>query len=128
KPDPLAAQAQYALDWVDRFDGPDAYSKRRPKPPATWRQLQNDIEAIPAHLGAAHPVAVTGSLRQATAFTVGAALRMVTNRDVAVAQRGILWASDASYDAPIAPAIAEHDVGQGDDIAVAVQVATPIVD
>ena len=30
-PDRLAAQAAYAIDWVDRFDGPDAYAKRRPK-------------------------------------------------------------------------------------------------
>ena len=50
-PDPLAHQARCALDWVDRFDGPDAYAKRRPKPPATWQQLQADIEAIPGQLG-----------------------------------------------------------------------------
>ena len=37
-PDRLAAQAAHAIDWVDRFDGPDAYAKRRPKPPATWQQ------------------------------------------------------------------------------------------
>jgi len=30
-PDRLAAQARYAMDWVERFDGPDAYAKRRPK-------------------------------------------------------------------------------------------------
>lgn len=125
-PDPLAAQARHALDWVDRFDGPDAYAKRRPKPPATWRQLQADIEAIPSHLGATSQVAVTGSLRQATAFTVGAALRMVTNTDVAVVQRGALWASDALYPAPIEPEVTDYLIGQGSDIAIAIQIVTPI--
>lgn len=96
-PDPLAAQARHALDWVDRFDGPDAYAKRHPKPPATWQQLQADIEAIPGHLGPTSHVVITGSLRQATAFTVGAALRMVTNTDITVVQRGALWTSDAPY-------------------------------
>jgi hypothetical protein len=128
KADPLAAQARHALDWVDRFDGPDAYAKRRPKPPATWQQLQADIEAIPAHISAASHVAITGSLRQATAFTVGAALRMVTNTDIAVVQRGALWTSDTSYPRPIVPDIAKHQIGQGSDIAIAIQVATPIAD
>lgn len=129
KPDPVAAQACLALDWYERFDGPDPYVKRRPKPPANWQQLQADIEAIPGHLagvsGVSH-VAVTGSLRQATAFTVGAALRMVTGTDVAVVQRGTLWTSDAPYRSPIMPAVAATPIGQGNDIAVAVQVATPI--
>ena len=125
-PDPLVARARYALDWVDRFDGPDAYAKRRPKPPATWQQLQADIEAIPSHLGAASHVAITGSLRQATAFTVGAALRMVTNTDVAIVQRGALWTSDAPYPTPITPDATGHHLGQGSDIAIAIQIATTI--
>jgi hypothetical protein len=124
--DPLASQARHALDWVERFDGPDAYAKRRPRPPATWQQLQADIEAIPSHLGGASHIAITGSLRQATAFTVGAALRMVTNTEVAVVQRGALWASDANYPAPIEPGIAKHNLGQGSEIAIAIQIATPI--
>jgi SMODS-associated and fused to various effectors sensor domain len=128
KPDPLQEQAAHALDWVDRFDGGDAYAKRRPRRPATWQQLQADIEAIPAHLGGTHQVALTGSVRQATAFAVGAALRMVTNIDLAVVQRGQLWESDTDYDAPIVPTLAEHHLGQGDEIALAIEVATSITD
>jgi hypothetical protein len=123
-PDRLAAQAAHAIDWVDRFDGPDAYAKRRPKPPATWQQLQADIEDIPGQLGVASHVAITGSLRLAPAFTVGAALRMVTSTDIAVMQRGTPWTSDAPYTTPITPASAEYDIGQGDDIAIAIEVAT----
>ncbi|HUZ55863.1 MAG TPA: SAVED domain-containing protein [Streptosporangiaceae bacterium] len=123
-PDRLAAQAAYAIDWVDRFDGPDAYTKRRPKAPATWQQLQADIEDIPARLGAASHVAITGSLRLAPAFTVGAALRMVTSTDIAVLQRGTPWPSDAPYTTPITPTFTEHGIGQGDDVAIAIEVAT----
>jgi SMODS-associated and fused to various effectors sensor domain len=127
-PDPLLDQAIHSLDWHERFDGADAYAKRRPAPPATWKNLQDDIEAVPRSLGAVNEIAVTGSIRQATAFMIGAALRMVTNVDVAVTQRHQLWASTASYDQPLEPAIVEHHLGQGDDIAIAVEVATKMAD
>lgn len=126
-PDRLAARAACAIDWVDRFDGPDAYAKRRPKAPATWQQLQTDIEGIPARLGAASHVAITGSLRLAPAFTVGAALRMVTNTDIAVMQRGTPWPSDAPYTTPITPTSTEYGIGQGEDVAIAIEVATTMV-
>jgi len=125
-PDRLAAQAAYAIDWVDRFDGHDAYVKRRPKAPATWQQLQADIKDIPARLGAASHIAITGSLRLAPAFAVGAALRMVTNTDIAVMQRGTPWPSDAPYSTPIRPTSAEYDIGNGEDIAIGIEVATTI--
>lgn len=126
KPDPVAHQAHHALDWVDRFDGNDAYSKRRPKPPATWTHLQTEIENIPAHLGGADNIVITGSLRQATAFTVGAALRMVTNTDLAVVQRGQLWSSDTPYSTPATPTITSRDLNLGQELGVAIEVATPI--
>ena len=125
-PDPLAAQAIYTLDWVDRFDGENAYAKRRPKPPASWQQLQADIEQIPARIGGVSRVAITGTFRQATAFTIGAALRMVTQTDVAVVQRGVLWRSDAAYESPSFPAITDYDLGQGDDIAIGVEISTAL--
>ncbi|MGO9296701.1 MAG: SAVED domain-containing protein [Streptosporangiaceae bacterium] len=123
-PDRLAPQAAYAIDWVDRFDGPGAYTKRRPRAPATWQQLQADIEDISARLGAASHVAITGSLRLAPAFTVGAALRMVTHTDIAVMQRGTPWPSDAPYSTPITPTSTEYDIGQGEDVAISIEVAT----
>lgn len=125
KPDLGGTEADHALDWVDRFDGSSDFLKRRPLPPATWAELQADIEAIPTQLplGTA-AVAITGSLRQATAFAVGAALRDVTGiNDLAVKQRGQLWSSAQHYDTPLAPQIIEHDVSQGDELAVAVAVA-----
>lgn len=126
--DPLAGHALYAIDWVGRFDGQDANLKRRPKPPATWAELQADIEAIPSYLGSARRVVVTGSMRLAPAFAVGAAMRMVTGIDVAAVQRGELWRSDAPYTAPVTPVAYEHAVDQGEDLAIAIEVATPMAD
>jgi len=125
-PDRLADQAAYAIDWVDRFDGADAYTKRRPKAPATWQQLQADIEDIPARIGATSHVGITGSFRLASAFTVGAALRMVTSTDIAVMQRGTPWPSDAPYTTPVTPTFAVYDIGQGQDVAIAIEVASPM--
>jgi hypothetical protein len=125
-PDPLAEHAVYSIDWVGRFDGDDANVKRRPKPPAAWHELQADIEAIPSHLGSAKRAVVTGSMRLAPAFTVGAALRMVTGVDVAVVQRGELWSSDAPYATPATPTSTEYAINQGDDLAVGIEIATPM--
>lgn len=127
-PDPLAKHALVAIDWVDRLEGDDAYGKRRPRPPATWLELQDEIEALPSRLGSTRRVLVTGSLRLAPAFTVGAALRQVSGYDVAAVQRGTVWSSDEAYSTSAPPVIAEHSVDQGDDLAVAIEVATPIAD
>jgi len=125
-PDRMAAEAEYAIDWVDRFEGNDAFAKRKPATPWTWSQLQTDLESIPAHLGAARHVGFTGSMRLATAFAVGTTMRMVTGVDVSIVQRGDLWCSDEDYGTPIEPETVEHVLGQGDDLAIAVEVATPI--
>ncbi|WP_211244395.1 SAVED domain-containing protein [Actinospica robiniae] len=124
KPDPMAAEADWSLEWTDRFDGASAYAKRRPKAPATWEQLQSDIEDAPRHLPGATNIAVTGSLRQATAFLTGSAFRMVTGADLAVLQRGQVWSTSASYEAAADPVITRHNLGQGPDLAVAIAVAT----
>jgi hypothetical protein len=127
-PDPLANHALYAIDWVDRFEGEDANLKRRPKPPATWVELQADIQAIPSQLGSVKRIVVTGSMRLAPAFAVGAALRMVTGVDVAAVQRGELWRSEAPYATPATPAVTERAIDQGDDLAIAIEVSAPIAD
>ncbi|WP_043686581.1 SAVED domain-containing protein [Streptomyces xylophagus] len=125
KPDPMADDADYAIDWADRFEGDTAYSKCRPKAPATWAQLQEEIETAPHRLppGTA-AVAVTGSLRLAPAFLTGTAFRMVTGADLAVLQRGQLWSSAEPYDTALAPAQETHAIDEGQDLAVAIAVAT----
>jgi hypothetical protein len=127
-PDPLAGHALATIDWVDRFDGDDAYSKRRPLPPARWEELQSEIEGIPHRLGSARRLLITGSLRLAPAFTLGAAVRQVSGFEIAAMQRGELWSSQAAYSAPTVPTVVEQAVDQGEDLAVAIEVATPIGD
>lgn len=127
-PDPVADQAAHSIDWVDRFEGDDPYAKRHPQSPATWAQLQSDLEAMPRHLGGAKKIAITGSYRLAPAFMIGAACRMVMGLDVAAVQRGVLWSSEEQYEAIEAPLEQTIDVGQGEDLAVAIGVATTLFD
>ncbi|GAA0927310.1 SAVED domain-containing protein [Streptomyces thermoalcalitolerans] len=129
KPDPLASDADHAIDWVDRFDGDSAYTKRRPLAPNTWAQLQTDIEAAPEHLPAGTAaIFVTGSIRLAPAFLVGTTFRMVTGADLAVVQRGQLWSSRDPFGTIHVPQAAEHEIGQGDEIAVAIAVAADLTE
>lgn len=131
KPDPMAPDADHAIDWVDRFESESEYTKRRPLSPNTWAQLQADIEAAPGRLPAGTTaVSVTGSIRLAPAFLVGTTFRMVTGTDLAALQRGRagseLWSTNDPFETPLAPEVAEYELGQGDEIAVAIAVATEI--
>ncbi|MFH9658591.1 SAVED domain-containing protein [Streptomyces sp. NPDC017248] len=129
KPDPMAPDASHVINWVDRFDGDSAYTKRRPLLPNTWGQLQMDIEAVPGHLPAGTAaVSVTGSIRLAPAFLVGTTFRMVTGTDVAVVQRGQLWSTNDPFDTSLVPRVTEHEIGQGDEIAVAIAVAADLTE
>lgn len=128
KADPLADQAVHVIDWVERFEGDDPYTRRRPKAPATWLQLASDINAIPDQLAGLNAALITGSLRLATGFAVGAALRKVTNVDVAWRQGPHLWRSDQSYEAATRPTNTTTAIGQGKDIAIVVDVATSATD
>lgn len=127
KPDPLAKQAIVALDWVDRFDGADEWSKRQPLAPASWDELGADIAALPEHVDTGDGILITGSLRQATGFAVGAAFRRVAGFDIAVRQGSQLWHSREKYD-PVDVKVGELEElrdGAGDGLAVVVQVARP---
>jgi hypothetical protein len=127
KPDPLAKQATVALDWVDRFDGADQWRRRRPLAPASWEQLQADIAELPMRVDTGDGILVTGSLRQATGFAVGAAFRRVAGFDIAVRQGSQLWHSLEMYD-PVDVKVGEVEElreGAGDGLAVVVQVARP---
>lgn len=136
KPDPAAARADHALDWFERFEGETEWSRRRPRPPHTWRQLQDDLQTAASALAGYPDILLTGSLRQATAFAAGAAFRMVTGSDVAILQRGQLWSSRDTFatpqqvpsqirmQTPLKPDEAEIDVGQGPELAVALEFST----
>ncbi|MFI5761303.1 SAVED domain-containing protein [Streptomyces sp. NPDC051563] len=122
KPDLLAHEADHTINWVERFETDSEYTKRRPLAPSTWTQLQEEIEAAPAHLLGSTNISVTGSIRLAPAFLTGAAFRMVSGADLAVLQRGQLWSTSDTYDADCDPIVEEHDIGYGEDLAVGINV------
>ncbi|KOY58710.1 SAVED domain-containing protein [Streptomyces sp. XY332] len=129
KPDLLASNADHVIDWVDRFDGDSDYTKRRPLSPNTWAELQADIEAAPGRLPpGTTAVSVTGSIRLAPAFLVGTTFRMVTGTDLTAVQRGRggaqLWSTNDPFENALPPGVIEYEIGQGDEIAVAIAVAT----
>ncbi len=68
-------------------------------------------------------MSVTGSIRLAPAFLVGTTFRMVTGTDLAAVQRGQLWSTNDPFDAALVPGVAEHEIGQGNELAVAVAIA-----
>ncbi|MFG1626211.1 SAVED domain-containing protein [Kribbella sp. NPDC049227] len=121
--DPLADQAQCALDWVDRMDGNDAFTKVAPKPPATWDQLASEIEQIPGHLGAHRRLLLTGTMRQATGFKAGTVLRRVLGYEVGIRQGEQLWSSDVTTTA-MEPIHHQRDLRLGGDPALVVSVTT----
>jgi hypothetical protein len=121
--DTLADQARYTLDWVDRMDGDDAFTKVAPKPPATWEQLASDIDRIPAHLGDHRRLLLTGTMRQATGFKAGTTLRRVLGYEVGVRQGGQLWSSDVVATTQ-GPTHHTRGLGLGDDPALVVSIST----
>jgi hypothetical protein len=125
--DPLADQAQYSVDWVDRMDGEDAFTKVAPKPPATWEQLASDIEQIPGHLAEHRRLLLTGTMRQATGFKAGTVLRRVLGYEVGVRQGEQLWSSDVTAAAQV-PTHRPRDLGLGGDPALVVSITTDATD
>jgi CBASS immunity sensor of nucleotide second messenger signals len=124
KADPVADQAAFALDWVERFEGDDPFTRRRPKPPHTWDDLAASIAELPNHVGGMDGLLITGSFRLATAFAIGASLRKVTGVDVASKQGAEIWNSDHPYAHALTPATMITSLKQGADTAIIVDVAT----
>jgi hypothetical protein len=92
--DELAEQAAVSIDWVDRMGGATEWTRIEPAPPATWNDLASDIRAIAGRLGTNKRVLVTGHMRQATGFLVGAELRRVRGFEVGVRQGDQLWTGE----------------------------------
>lgn len=128
KPDPVADQAVHAVDWVQRFEGDNAFEKRRPLPPYTWDEFAAELEAAALAVSGHDALMVTGSLRQATGFALGARLRMVTGMDLAIQQGAQTWSSSGTYGDPLEPLESWVDLEGGTDLAVVVSIATNATD
>lgn len=130
--DPNPGDATVALDWVDLYEGDSPPTRRRPRDPASWTVMSNDIDDAVARLSAQglHNVVIRGAMRQATFFTVGARLAQVTGTNIAYVQQGTPWASDFPRVSVPEPQRSVIALEAGNDLAVAVGMAvdpTPAV-
>jgi hypothetical protein len=128
--DPHLEDATEQLDWVDFYDGSNAFERVVPRDPAAWTTMAAELDAAAARLRAARHrrILVRGALRQATFFAVGAALRQVTGVEIAYVQHGHLWSSDHAADRQTRLAERVDDLGGKDGLAVAVAVSTDPAD
>lgn len=119
--DPLVAEASASVDRVDRMEGGSPYARVRPLAPYTWDELATEVSSAAQSL---HPgrVLVTGFMRQAVGFLVGAEMRMVRGYTIAIKQRAQLWTSETPV-GPVELVSEEIAVGNGTDLAVIVQIA-----
>jgi SMODS-associated and fused to various effectors sensor domain len=124
--DPHPEDATEQLDWVDLYDGANAFERVVPRAPAAWTTMAAELDAAAARLRAAgyRRILVRGALRQATFFAVGAALRQVTGVELAYVQRGQLWSSDHAADRQMRLTERVDELGGNDGLAVAVAVST----
>lgn len=127
KRDDLADQAAVSIDWVDRIDGDNDWQRVAPTPPNTWAGLADEIATIPTQLGSARRILVSGHMRQATGFRVGAELRRVLGYEVGFRQGDQLWNSEeatTTFDLNVA----QQHVRAGSDVALIVNVAFDAAD
>lgn len=93
--DPLAADSDVALDFVDNYDG-DTPATRRAVHPGAYAAMHGEIAAAGERLSAAgqQRVMVSGPMRLATWFAAGAALPEVAGHTVRCGRASQPWASD----------------------------------
>jgi hypothetical protein len=125
--DPHPEDGTERLRWVDLYEGGDPNGRRQLRDPQDWeRTIGPDLEAAADRLRAAgyRRVLVRGALRLPAWFAAGAAVRHVRGFDVAAVQHGSVWSSESGTGTPVRPEMAVEAPGQGDDLAIALGVAT----
>ncbi len=122
KPDKVASQAAFSLDWTDRIDGDTPWNRIAPIPPATWEDLAAEIRGIPDQLGGKRRILVSGHIRQATGFLIGTELRRVLNYEIGVQQGDQLWTGN-ELTQPYPLTVDTTNTGTGTGTAIIVNVA-----
>lgn len=115
-PHPAAPTATASVDWIDRFRP----GGRLLENPADWMdRLWPDLAAAADTIRASalRPVALMGSARLSTGFAVGTLLPARAGIELVHDAWGQSWSSIGDL-ADVALDIAEHEVGQGDQLAI----------
>ncbi|MEV4348899.1 SAVED domain-containing protein [Actinoplanes sp. NPDC049596] len=122
KHDPHPEDATVDLDWVDLYEGDSPPLRRRPRDPADWATMSNDIDqAVETIALLGHKdIVLRGFMRQATFFTVGARFAQVSGTTITYLQNGDAWASNAKHVAVPAPTGVITTIGSGNELAVAI--------
>ncbi|HEY9312459.1 SAVED domain-containing protein [Williamsia sp.] len=127
KHDELAAQAAVSIDWVERIAGEKPWHRVAPATPHTWADLAADISTVPSQLGGVRRILVSGSMRQATGFLLGAELRRVLGYEIGIRQGDQLWSSEDATNT-FRLQVDEHATGSGSETALIVNIAANATD
>lgn len=126
--DPWPEAANASLDWVDLFAGADAGTRRQLLDPSGWNSaLKPDLQGAVVEMRRQgyEDVLVTGLMRLPAAFAVGYHFSDVAGFAVATRQRHQDW--DSVGDGAAVELIRQDfDIGQGDEIAIAVSVSNDL--
>lgn len=123
--DPWPETATAMVDWVDLFEGDDPSSRRQLRDPAGWNnRLKPELIAAVERIRRARldDVDVQGAMRLATGLLVGLQLSEVAGFNVTRRAHDGEWSSHGrGSDGRVEKAVVE--VGQGDDLAVAISIS-----
>jgi hypothetical protein len=128
--DPWPELATASVDWVELFEGDEPGARRQLRNPDGWNavlrpQLRDAVDTI-RRLDV-HDVLVDGRMRLPVGFVVGFELSDVAGFAVAVQQRDEEWVGSGDR-AEIELTSETIEIGQGDDLAIAISVATEAAD
>lgn len=124
-----ADQTTVALDWVDRFSGDEARSRRIPHDPNDWNQifrpelLEAATEVRSSGIARVH---IAGAMRLPTWFAAGNTFGETAGFQVEAFQNGELWESSgavAGFDLDVST---EATGADGNELAFVVSVSTDI--
>jgi hypothetical protein len=121
--------ATASLDWVDRFMGDDARTRRGLKDPAEWEtRLRLELRAEIARIRARYErVSIVGQARLPIWFAVGTELSEVSGATVATTQLGDIWSSDTSPGTTPELVITDpRAIGTGREIAITLAISDDI--
>ena len=119
------------LDWVERFDGFEARSRRVPRDPNDWNDafrpemLAAAQEIRSAGYSRAH---IGGAMRLPTWFAVGNAFGETAGFELETSQSGQLWTSSGPVNDSVLEVSVKSTGTSGDQAAIVISIATDILD
>lgn len=129
--DPWPDAATAAVDWVPLFDGDEPPLRRQLRDPDAWEhRLRPELRAAVASLQAEgyDRVLVTGTYRLSVATLAGAELPRVAGFEVARMQGPTEEWSSAGGHAVVGLDQVERDLGDGEEVAIALAVSAQLAD